>query len=569
MMWFANSRDEATTTEPDHRFVGLEPRTTTTANPAKAGDAKLWGYRQGFSPGHACQAAECPWAQEIRMPSFARRVGVVLAMSLTACQSDKTVAVAPPSSIADGPSAGPSTLIRPSPPVGSTTSIFVADSVQLVSTVSTRHGRTVNWSSSSSTKVRVNSKGLATALAVGSATITASNANGTQRWTFNVTKRIASVTVSPNPVSVAVGATAPLTITVKASDGTVITGQPVSYQSLSGTVATVSTAGVVSGVSAGSTTVAVTAGTTGNSVSSNVPVTVTGTTPPPPPDSGAVGPNAALGRTMFPADNAWNTAIDTAPLDPNSAAIVANIGLTTSLHPDFGANLSGSPFGIPYVVVGGTQAGVKVTFDYADESDAGPYPIPPNPPIEAGGDAHVLVVDKDHWKLYELYAAQHLADGSWHAGSGAIFDLSSNALRPAGWTSADAAGLPILPGLVRYDEVSAGNIAHALRFTVSRSRKAYIPPARHWASSDTSSLRPPMGMRVRLKAGVDISGYPASAQVILRALKKYGMIVADNGSNWFLSGVADSRWNDTQINTLKALKGSDFEVVKMTGVVTR
>jgi hypothetical protein len=272
---------------------------------------------------------------------------------------------------------------------------------------------------------------------------------------------------------------------------------------------------------------------------------------------------------MFPADNPWNTAIDNAAVDPNSAAIVANIGLTTSLHPDFGANLDGSPFGIPYVVVGGTQAGVKVTFDYADESDPGPYPIPPNPPMEAGGDAHVLVVDKDHWKLYELFAAQHLADGSWHAGSGAIFDLSSNALRPAGWTSADAAGLPILPGLVRFDEVSAGNISHALRFTVSRSRRAYISPARHWASSDTSSLRPPMGMRVRLKAGVDISGYPASAQVILRALKKYGMIVADNGSNWFLSGVADSRWNDTEINTLKALKGSDFEVVQMTGVVTR
>jgi len=188
--------------------------------------------------------------------------------------------------------------------------------------------------------------------------------------------------------------------------------------------------------------------------------------------------------------------------------------------------------------------------------------------IEPGSDAHVLVVDRDNWKLYELFAAQRLADGTWHAGSGAIFDLSSNALRPAGWTSADAAGLPILPGLVRFDEVSAGNITHALRFTVSRSRRAYVYPARHWASSDTSSLRPPMGMRVRLKAGVNISGYPASAQVILRALKKYGMIVADNGSNWFVSGTADARWNDTEINTLKALKGSDFEVVRMTGIVT-
>jgi len=285
-------------------------------------------------------------------------------------------------------------------------------------------------------------------------------------------------------------------------------------------------------------------------------------------DSGALGTNATLGRAVFPADNPWNTPIDTAAVDPNSAAIVANIGLTTSLHPDFGANLDGIPFGIPYIVVSGTQAGVHVTFDVADESDPGPYPIPPNPPIEAGGDAHVLVVDRGHWKLYELFAAQRQADGSWHAGSGAIFDLSSNALRTAGWTSADAAGLPILPGLVRFDEVSAGDISHALRFTVSRSRRAYIPPARHWASSDASSLRPPMGMRVRLKAGVDMSGYPPNAQVILRALKKYGMIVADNGSNWFLSGVADARWNDAEINTLKAIKGSDFEVVRMTGVVT-
>ena len=504
------------------------------------------------------------------MLSFARRISVVVvAISLMACQGDKTVAVVSPSSIADGPLAAPTYLILPSPPAGSTTSIFVADSVQLVSQVSTKHGRTVNWSSSRSSVVRVTNKGLAAALAAGSATITASNSNGTQRWTFTVTKRIASVTVSPNPVSVVAGATVPLTVTLKASDSTVITGRPISYQSLNGAVATVSTAGVVSGVSAGSTTVVVTAGTTGNTLSSNVAVTVSGTPPPPPPDSGALGLNAALGRAVFPADNPWNTAIDTAPVDPNSAAIVTNIGLTTSLHPDFGANLGGSPFGIPYVVVSGTQAGVNVTFDFADESDPGPYPIPPNPPIEGGGDAHVLVVDKDHWKLYELFAAQRLADGSWHAGSGAIFDLSSNALRPAGWTSADAAGLPILPGLVRFDEVSAGNISHALRFTVSRSRRAYISPARHWASSDTSSLLPPMGMRVRLKPGVDISGYPASAQVILRALKKYGMIVADNGSNWFITGVADSRWNDTEINTLKALKGSDFEVVQMTGVVTR
>jgi hypothetical protein len=276
-------------------------------------------------------------------------------------------------------------------------------------------------------------------------------------------------------------------------------------------------------------------------------------------------------RRLFPADNPWNQPVDTAQVDPNSAAIINLIGATKAFHPDFGANWNGGPFGIPYVVVSGTQARVPVTFDYDDESDPGPYPIPPNPPIEGGpsstGDRHILIVDRDNWKLYELFAAYPQGNG-WRAGSGAIFDLNSNALRPAGWTSADAAGLPILPGLVRYDEVAAGAITHALRFTVSRSRRGYLHPARHWASSDTSSLRPPMGMRVRLKASFNVASYPPSARVILQALKKYGMIVADNGSDWYVTGVADARWNDGEINSLKALRGSDFEVVRMVGVVT-
>ena len=297
-----------------------------------------------------------------------------------------------------------------------------------------------------------------------------------------------------------------------------------------------------------------------------------GTPGPPPPATGPAGLNAAIapGR-LFPANNPWNRPVDTAQIDPSSDAIVAAIGSGKPLHPDFGANYNGGPFGIPYVVVGGGQARVAVGFDYADESDPGPYPIPANAPIEGGsgssGDRHVLIVDRDAWKLYELYAAYPQPDGSWHAGSGAVFDLNSNALRPAGWTSADAAGLPILPGLVRYDEVAAGVIPHALRFTVARTRRAYLPPARHWASSDASVVRPPMGMRVRLKAGYDISAFPASARVVLTALKKYGMMVADNGSDWFVSGVADSRWNDGEINTLKQLRGSDFEVVRMVGIV--
>jgi len=265
--------------------------------------------------------------------------------------------------------------------------------------------------------------------------------------------------------------------------------------------------------------------------------------------------------------------VDTASVDPNSDAIIALIGATKRLHPDFGANWNGGPFGIPYVVVSGSQPRVPISFYYPSESDRGPYPIPPNPPIEGGpastGDRHILVVDRDAWRLWEVFDAYPNGDGSWRAGSGAVFDLNSNALRPAGWTSADAAGLPILPGLVRYEEVAAGEIRHALRFTVSRSRRAYLHPARHWASSDTSSLRPPMGMRVRLKASVNISSYPRDAQVVLRALKTYGMIVADNGSDWFVSGTADARWNDAAMNTLKQLRGGDFEVVRMTGVVTR
>ncbi|PKL76829.1 MAG: hypothetical protein CVV27_08310, partial [Candidatus Melainabacteria bacterium HGW-Melainabacteria-1] len=210
---------------------------------------------------------------------------------------------------------------------------------------------------------------------------------------------------------------------------------------------------------------------------------------------------------------------------------------------------------------------------YGDESDPGPYPIPADAPIEGGanatGDRHILVIDRDNQKLYELFYAFPDGSGGFRAASGAVFDLNSNALRPAGWTSADAAGLPILPGLVRYDEVvEQGEIRHALRFTASRTRRAYIHPARHYASSNTSASLPPMGLRVRLKASVDISAYPASAQVILRALKKYGMILADNGSNWYVSGTADARWNDSEMNTLKNIRGRDFEVVETGPVIT-
>jgi hypothetical protein len=286
-----------------------------------------------------------------------------------------------------------------------------------------------------------------------------------------------------------------------------------------------------------------------------------------------LGPGAALGRRLFPASNAWNTRVDAAPLDPASATLIASIGAGGHLHPDFGANLDGAPFGIPYVVVAGTQARVPVTFEYADESDPGPYPLPPDAPVEGGAasrdDRHVIVVDRDHQKLYELYDAHPLDGGRrWRAGAGAVFDLRTGAPRPAGWTSADAAGLPILAGLVRYDEVSAGHIDHALRFNVSRTRRAYVAPARHYASSDPSPALPPMGARLRLKASFDVSRFPPQARVVLVALQRYGMIVADNGGDWFLSGTPDRRWSDDQLNTLKSVPGSAFEVVRMGPVTT-
>ncbi|HNT86010.1 MAG TPA: hypothetical protein PKN51_12740 [Ottowia sp.] len=296
----------------------------------------------------------------------------------------------------------------------------------------------------------------------------------------------------------------------------------------------------------------------------------------------ALGVGASLnGALPFPADNAWNTDISARPVDPNSDALIASIGLDRGLHPDFGAGLyQGQPIGIPYVVVPGTQPRVAVQFtDYGDESDPGPYPIPPDAPIEGGpassGDRHVIVIDRDAGRLYEMGNSYPQADGSWRASGGAVFHLDSNAVRPTaqpGWTSADAAGLPIFPGLVRYDEAALGpgGIRHALRFTVSRTRRAYVPPATHWASSNTSADLPPMGMRVRLKASYVIpAGFSAETRAILTALKTYGMLVADNGSNWYLSGAPDARWNnDRLVSELGQVAGRHFEVVRMEGVVT-
>ena len=296
-----------------------------------------------------------------------------------------------------------------------------------------------------------------------------------------------------------------------------------------------------------------------------------GTTNPPP--SGGGGSIGSL--AIFPADNPWNTDISAMPVDANSATLLNNCGgAGRRVHADFGTVWDGAPNGIPYILVGGAQPKVPVSFYYADESDPGPYPVPPNAPIEGGpngtGDRHVIVIDTTNKRLYEMFDSRPVNGGaSWTAGSGATWDLTSNALRPAGWTSADAAGLPIFPGLVRYDEaVVKGAINHALRFTCPTTRKAYVHPARHWASSQTSSAYPPMGMRVRLKANVDISTYPAEVRVILTALKKYGMFLADNGSGMYISGSPDSRWSDDNLATMGRLTNANFEVVQMGAIVT-
>ena len=287
-----------------------------------------------------------------------------------------------------------------------------------------------------------------------------------------------------------------------------------------------------------------------------------------------LGAGASLnGYRPFPGDNPWNRDVSTDPVDPASDLLIAACG-TRNLHPDFGTTWNGVPIGIPYVIVSGTQAMVPVTFDYAGESDPGPYPIPDDVPIEggaaSGGDRHVLIIDRDNRRLYELFAAYPEDGGKrWQAGSGAIFDLESNQYRPAGWTSADAAGLPIFPGLVRYDEVMIRKeIRHALRFTCPRTRRAYVHPARHFASSNSDALLPPMGMRVRLRASYDISGFSPNVQVILRAMKTYGLLLADNGSGWYVSGAPDSRWDDQELGQLKQVPSAAFEVIRMGQIVT-
>jgi hypothetical protein len=328
--------------------------------------------------------------------------------------------------------------------------------------------------------------------------------------------------------------------------------------------------------SSGTYAITVTNPSPGSSSSASVYLQVTGSPQASNCGNMSLGQGASLeGFLPFPADSPWNTDISVAPVDPNSSAIINFIGSGIGMHPDFGAGqYQGSTIGIPYLVVGAQQPPVTINFTaYGSESDPGPMPIPVTAPIEGypnpgTGDRHVLVLDNSNCFLYELFGSS-VSGNSWNASSAAVWDLLSNQQRPYTWTSADAAGLPIFSGLARYDEVAAGKISHALRFTLQNSRAAFIPPASHWAANSSNANAAPMGMRMRLKASFDVSSYSPANQVILDALKKYGMIMADNGSNMYLSGAPDDRWDNNDLHLLGQVSASDFEVIQMTPLYTQ
>jgi len=278
--------------------------------------------------------------------------------------------------------------------------------------------------------------------------------------------------------------------------------------------------------------------------------------------AGAISPPGASGCPVFPADNVWHSDISKLPVHARSAPWMASMdGASTDLHPDFGSSGEPMPYGIPYIVVGSSHADVPIDFAYVDESDPGPYPFGTDTPIEGGSDRHAIMIDRDACKLYELFDAEYAPGGGSTAGSGAIWNLESNALRPAGWTSADAAGLPIFAGLVRLDEVKAGKVDHAIRMTASQTDKSYVWPARHQAGAATNENLPPMGARFRLKAGFNTSGFRSDTKTILVAMKKYGMILADNGSDWYFTGAASDDWSNDMLDELKSVPASAFEAV--------
>ncbi|MGA8143995.1 MAG: IPT/TIG domain-containing protein [Candidatus Acidiferrales bacterium] len=458
---------------------------------------------------------------------------------------------------------------------------------QLTATVSGSSNHNVSWSvngiaGGNATVGTISASGLYTAPnkmpSPGAAAIKAvSAADSSATATSNLTLwNPAPVLNSVSPQTFAVGA---YTLTANGSD--FVNGAQVLFGGTALTTTFVSATKLTATgneASAGTFAVTVRNPNPGSSSSSGVNVQVTSNAPPPPSACNVMTPGqggSLNGFLPFPADNLWNKDISSAPVDANSTALINFIGGSVMMHADFGSGLyQGSSIGIPYVIVDSTQAFVNINFtDFGDESDPGPMPVPANAPIEGypnpgTGDRHVLVLDNSNCWLYELYNASAASGGAWNAGSAAVWDLQNNERRPWTWTSADAAGLPIFPGLIRYDEVAAGQIKHAIRFTLQFSRAAMTPPASHWAATSSQAMAAPMGMRLRLRSNFDISTYSMTNQVILKALKQYGMIMADNGSSMYISGAPDDRWDNDDLHSLGSVTASDFEVVQMNPIYT-
>jgi hypothetical protein len=487
----------------------------------------------------------------------------------------------PPAAPPDPPASGSvSVSVTPNP-----ASVRAGSSQQFAATVTGTTNLSVSWSvngvaGGNSANGTISASGNYTAPAVlpnpNNITIQAassadSSASGSSTVTLlNPTPALSSI----SPTSINVGAFS-LTVTGSkflSGSQVLLAGVPLTTTFVSSTQLTAT--GTASSV--GIFAVAVSNPNPGQSSSSSINLQVTSATQASACSGMATGAGASLnGFRPFPASNAWNQDISAAAVDPNSDSYINFIGTTVPLHPDFGSGeYQGSSIGIPYSVVDSSQAPVNILFNaYGDESDPGPMPIPANANIEGypnpgTGDRHVLVLDNNNCWLYELYGSSVNADGSWNAASAAVWDLQNYTQRPLTWTSADAAGLPIFPGLVRYDESASGQIAHAIRFTLQNSVAAFVLPATHWAANSTAQFAAPMGMRLRLKSSFDISSFSATNQVILTALKQYGMIMADNGSSIYISGAPDDRWSNDDLHNLTSLTASDFEVVTLGTVYT-
>jgi hypothetical protein len=515
-------------------------------------------------------------ARFARIRSHAAVLALAPALLLTACSSGSSFT--PPKS-PSAPAAVVAVTVAPA-----TANIRAGASLTFAATVTGTTNTSVTWSvnntaGGSAALGTIDTTGAYTAPATlpspNTITVTAvSAADSTKNSTSAVTLLNPTPTITGiTPASTNLGA---YTLTVTGAN--FVAGAQVLMNGSRLTTTVVSSTQLTasgSAATAGTYSVSVQNPDPGTSTSSAINFQVNGSTQTTACSAMSTGQGASLnGFLPFPSDNLWNKDISAAPVDPNSTAIINFIGASVGLHPDFGAGeYNGSSIGIPYTVVDSSQPLIPINFTaYGSESDAGPMPIALSAPIEGypnpgSGDRHVLVLDTSSCFLYELYSSYPQAT-SWNAASAAVWDLLGDEQRPYTWTSADAAGLPIFPGLVRYDEVAAGAINHAIRFTVQNSSAGFTPPASHWASTTSAAYAPPMGMRIRLKSSFDVSSFSASNQVILNALKKYGLIVADNGSSMYLSGAPDDRWSNDDLHNLGAVTASDFEVLQITPLYT-